>query len=151
MKVERVVCDTNVLISTAIVPEGKARAALDQVLRHGRLITTEAMFEELVTRLARPKFRRYLSEQGRVEYLQLVRLASEWVPISGQVLGVRDPDDDKVLEAAIAGLAEVLVTGDGDLLALRLAGEASVASTLIDAVYKGVAILKPAEFLRLYC
>ncbi len=105
MKAERVVFDTNVLISAAIVPEGKARACLDQVLRHGKLINTEVLFEELETRLAKPKFRKYLSEQDRLDYLQFIRLASEWVTISGLVLGVRDPDDDKVLETAIAGRA----------------------------------------------
>lgn len=32
----------------------------------------------------------------------------------------RDPDDNRVLEAAIAGKADVIVTGDADLLDLQM-------------------------------
>lgn len=149
MRVERVVCDTNVLISAAIVPHGNARAVVDIVLRHGRLLMAEAVFVELATRLARPKFERYVTAEMREEYLQLVRLASEWVAISGRVMGVRDPDDDKVIETAIAGRAGALVTGDGDILALRPVGENALVLKLEDALFKDVAILKPSEFLRL--
>jgi putative PIN family toxin of toxin-antitoxin system len=45
-----------------------------------------------------------------------------------------DPDDDKFLATAVAGLADYLVTGDvGDLLSLR--------------EYKGVKIVSPREFV----
>jgi len=46
----------------------------------------------------------------------------------------RDPDDDWVLATAVAGEAEVIVTGDGDLLDLRS--------------YRGIAILSPRAFLE---
>jgi len=35
----------------------------------------------------------------------------------------RDPDDDRLLEAALAGEAEAIVTGDLDLLTLRRVGQ----------------------------
>ena len=46
----------------------------------------------------------------------------------------RDPDDDWVLATAVAGQAEAIVTGDGDLLAL--------------GKYQGVAILTPRQFIE---
>ena len=45
----------------------------------------------------------------------------------------RDPDDNRVLEAAVAGSAGYIVTGDADLLML--------------ASYEGIAIVTPARFL----
>ena len=44
--------------------------------------------------------------------------SSEWVSISGATLECRDPDDDKLLETALIGKADCLVTGDGDLLVM---------------------------------
>ena len=55
MKAERVVCDTNVLISAAIMPDGKARRVLDHVVRTATLVISDAMIDVLATRLARPK------------------------------------------------------------------------------------------------
>ena len=50
---------------------------------------------------------------------------------------LRDPKDTIVLAAALAGTAEVIVTGDQDLLVLGR--------------FKGVEILTPADFLGHYC
>ena len=47
----------------------------------------------------------------------------------------RDPKDNKVLEAALAGSADVVVSGDADLLALH--------------PFEGIAIREPVDFLRL--
>jgi len=47
----------------------------------------------------------------------------------------RDPDDNRVLEAAIAGEADYIVTGDRDLLEL--------------GSYEGIRIVTPAEFVAL--
>jgi uncharacterized protein len=50
-----------------------------------------------------------------------------------KVKASRDPDDDKFLAAAVDAGARFLVTGDRDLLALKL--------------YQNVGILRPARFL----
>jgi predicted nucleic acid-binding protein len=50
------------------------------------------------------------------------------------VRACRDPHDDKVLEAAVSGRADVLITGDKDLLELN--------------PFRGIAILGPVNFLR---
>jgi uncharacterized protein len=56
-------------------------------------------------------------------------------PISFARAVCNDPDDDKFLEAAVAATADYVVSGDAALL--RLKG------------YRGIGIVKPAEFLKL--
>ena len=149
MRADRVVCDTNVLISAAIVPAGKARRVLDRVIRDGTLLISDAMLHELETRLARKKFDKYVADADREDFTQLVAAAAERIVIVGRSFGVRDPDDDKVMETAVAGQAAFLVTGDKDLLALRPAGENSALEAIEGAVVHGVAIVTPGEFLAL--
>jgi len=56
------------------------------------------------------------------------------VPIVHSVRECHDPKDDKFLEVAINGTAELILTGDADLLALH--------------PWRGVAILSPAKYLE---
>ena len=60
---------------------------------------------------------------------------SEWVPIAGAKLGCRDSDDDKLLETALMGVADCLVTGDRDLLEM--------------SPFQNIPILSPTSFLDL--
>jgi uncharacterized protein len=148
MKADRVVCDTNVLISAAIMPAGKARRAVNHVIDNGRLVISAELFSEYETRLARPKFDRYVSKVDREEFLQLMLVSADRVTIPRLLRVCRDADDDKVIETAVVGNADCLLTGDADLLVLR-PGSAAEIATSADALFRGVAILKPAEFLKL--
>ena len=55
------------------------------------------------------------------------------VEIVARVQACRDPRDDKFLDVAVNGRADVIVTGDADLLALN--------------PFRGIAILTPAAYL----
>ena len=149
MKAERTVGDTNVLISAAIVQTGKPRQVLEQIRRDGRLLMCPDGMLELSSRLLRPKFDRYLTQSGRRAFLESLSSIVEIVKISGTLRVCRDPDDDKILETALVGAADCLVTGDRDLLALRPVGDANAAIRVEDALYRGVAIIRSAEFLLL--
>lgn len=121
MRVERAVLDTNVLISAAIQPLGPSRAVLAWVRAHeARLVFSPETLAEVTSRLMRPKFGRYLSEPRRRTFLtELANPGSgDMVRIAGRSMGCRDPGDDKVIETALVGGAEVLVTGDADLLSM---------------------------------
>ena len=136
MKAERVVLDTNVLISAALRRDGRPRAVVDAVREErGVLLFSDATFDELQTRLLRSKFDRYVDREGRAVYLAQLEAVSEWVPIAGAKLGCRDPDDDKLLETALMGVADCMVTGDGDLLEM--------------SPFQDIPILSPAGFLGL--
>ena len=66
MKAERVVLDTNVLISAALRPDGPPRTVVDAVRsENGMLLFSDGTFEELRSRFYRPKFDRYVGREGR--------------------------------------------------------------------------------------
>lgn len=117
MRAERLVLDTNILISASLTP-GRPFQVLQWVLSHGVVIFSDATFEELATRLKKPKFDRYVGRELRDELLADLQAAAEWISIAGALHACRDPDDDKFLETALAGRADCIVTGDADLLAL---------------------------------
>ena len=136
MKAERVVLDTNVLISAALRRDGRPRAVVDAVREErGVLLFSDGTFDELQTRLHLPKFDRYVGSEGRAVYLAQLQAVCEWVPIVGAKLGCRDPDDDKLLETALMGGADCLVSGDGDLLDM--------------SAFQNIPILSPTGFLDL--
>jgi putative PIN family toxin of toxin-antitoxin system len=133
MRVERVVLDTNVLISAALFRLGKPFACLDWVLENATLIVSRELLEELETRLARRKFSKYVDDARRRAFVADLGLSAIQVELSGAVKVCRDPDDNKLLEAAVAGRADCLVTGDQDLLVLH--------------PFAGIPILTPDGFL----
>ena len=134
MRADRVVLDTNVLISALLQPKGPPRATIDAVRAAGGvLLFSEPTFDELRTRLERPKFDRYVSREGRALFLVQLDAVSERVSITGARMGCRDPDDDKLLETAMMGEAGCLVTGDRDLLVM--------------SPFREIPILSPADFL----
>ena len=133
MTADRVVLDTNVLIRAALVASGTPFAVLTHVVETGVLLFSDETFEEVATRLMRPKFDRYVSESTRQAFLVDLAAVAEWTAITGALHVCRDPDDDKLLETAIAGRADCLVTGDSDLLEQH--------------PFRGLSILAPAEFL----
>ena len=134
MSAERVVIDTNVLVSAALLAKSKPFTVLQHVVETGVLILSNEIFEEVGSRLMRARFDRYLSVPTRQAFLADLAAVAEWTTITGAVHVCRDPDDDKVLETAAAGRANWLVTGDRDLLELHPFGE--------------VAIVTPQSFLE---
>jgi len=119
MKVDRVVIDTNVLISAALLPASVPAQCVDWVLANATLLFSPSTFEELQTRLWRPKFDRYLSLEQRQAILYDVGAAALWVtPKTSAAAISRDPSDDPFIHLALAGKAAWLITGDQDLLAV---------------------------------
>jgi putative PIN family toxin of toxin-antitoxin system len=133
MRVERIVVDTNVLISAVLSPLGKPFACLSWVLQNATLVASRELLHEVDTRLARSKFNRYLDASRRRTFVADLALAAVLVELQGVVKICRDPDDDKLLETAVLGRADCIVTGDQDLLIL--------------GSYQRIPILTPAEFL----
>jgi uncharacterized protein len=133
----RVVLETNVLVSGLIKPSGTLGAVVD-ALRDGRFLHLHSLatLEELVDVLARPWLaERYGFRSHDAEaFLKLLLLRGEQVDPRRTIRPCRDPKDDKFLEVAIAGRADILVSGDADLQSLH--------------PFENVRILSPASFLE---
>lgn len=112
----RVVFDTNIFVSTLILPGSRAEQALNRVIEGtDRLILSKPILDELLGVLAR-KFIRDREELARVA-VWLGEVA-EWVRPARRLSVAADEADNRILECALAGRAEVIVTGDKGLLQL---------------------------------
>ena len=130
----RFVFDTNVLISAALFKQSVPRQALDLARRIGKVIMSWPTMAELQEVLGRKRFDKYISEDERMLFLEV--LAREILPVDiiETVTDCRDSKDNKILEVAVNGDAKCIVSGDGDLLVLN--------------PFRGVPIVLPQEFLK---
>jgi putative PIN family toxin of toxin-antitoxin system len=130
---ERIVVDTNVLISGLLSTTSTPARAVERAVATAQLVGTTATLRELMTKLLSPKFDRFVSRERRDALLLQLAPLIETVEVLQPIRASRDPKDDKFLEAAVNGRADVLVTGDKDLLVLH--------------PFRGIAILTPAAYV----
>jgi putative PIN family toxin of toxin-antitoxin system len=128
----RCVVDTNVIVSASVFTRSVPRRAVERVLRNGVLLLSDFTMDELKDVLFREKFGRYVSRVERAIFLGHLGATAEFVPIVQLVSECRDPSDDKFLEVALNGRADVIVTGDKDLLEMH--------------PRRGFAILSPSQY-----
>lgn len=113
----RVVFDTNVLVSALVFPGGRGEAALRRVVdERDVLILSKPILDELLGVLAR-KFSRDAEELAHTAVF-LTSLAVMVKP-ARRLRVVKDEADNRILECAVAGRADAIVTGDQGLLGLR--------------------------------
>ena len=118
MNSERIVVDNNALVSRLLLPASVPGRAIRKAFEVGQLLISEGTLEELANVLSRPKFDRYVTVRDRQEFLRLLVRVAEIVPVVYTVRACRDPKDDMFLNVALSGSANVIVTGDKDLLVL---------------------------------
>lgn len=113
------VLDTNVLISTVLVPNSTSQAAFVKALQKGKLVHSLATLDELKQVLERKKFDKYISRDERIQFLTMLVRESLLVEISVNITACRDPKDNKFLELAVSADAKTIISGDDDLLVLH--------------------------------
>jgi putative PIN family toxin of toxin-antitoxin system len=132
----KVVLDTNVLLSGLMAPEGTPGRVLAAWFE-GRfdVATSIEQLAEIGRTLSYPKIHRKLKwDEHRIgQFVRQLYLRAEVVDLHSISVEIpRDPQDTTILATFIASFADVLVSGDRDLLELR-------------AKYP---IQTPAEFVR---
>lgn len=125
----RIVADTNVFASGIILPLSVPRRALRHALDHGVLLLSEATLRELSEVVFRSKLDRYVSREERTRFLGQLTSTAELVPTIQIIQECHDPTDDKFLEVALNGRADVIVTGDSDLLRMHQWREVEILSS----------------------
>jgi putative PIN family toxin of toxin-antitoxin system len=131
---ERIVLDTNVVVSAIVFPDSKPSMAMAKAQQE-LVLASDATLVELVEVMSRSRFDRYLERSLRQILIAEFINGCEVVPILHAIRACRDPKDDKFLEVAVHGRADLIVTGDLDLLALH--------------PFRGVGILTPLDYLAL--
>jgi len=128
----RVVVDTNVFVSAALKVGSLPAIALRLVGRYHVLLKSAATEQRLVAVLARPYLAPLIASVSREWITELLAMA-ERVVITGRIVACRDATDDKFLELAVSGSADLILSGDNDLLTLH--------------PFRGIPIIAPAAFV----
>lgn len=128
----KVVFDTNILVSALVFPGGRGEDALQRILEErDELVLSKPIIDELLGILGR-KFSRDAEQLAHIAVF-LTELSLTVKPRQ-RLHVVKDEPDNRILECAMAGHADVIVTGDRALLALR--------------EYRGVRIISLRDYLN---
>lgn len=129
----RVVADTNVLISALLFGGSPEQIFLAALRGDIQILSSRPILKEL-EKVLNGKFK--LSAGFVRDILDLVEDVAEIVEITSRMKVILHPDEDnRILECAVDGKAEFIVTGDTKhILPLK--------------EYKGIKILSPSEFIK---
>jgi uncharacterized protein len=129
----RIVVDTNVFVSAVLKNNSLPFLVVRWIDEHGGLLKSAATEREILSVLSRPQIAAVTIPIFRDDLAKLLARA-ELITVTERIIACRDPHDDKFLELAINGLADLIVSGDADLLALN--------------PFRDIPILTPAAFMQ---
>ncbi len=120
----RLVIDPNVYISAAISGRGAPAELFDAAVSElVVLVVSPHLLDEVSEVLKRPKFRKWITLEEAAAFIQAIELIADHVEdpsIDGRERVCRDPDDEYLVALALETDAALLVSGDDDLLSLRI-------------------------------
>ena len=133
MEKTKVLLDTNILISALGWNSKPKEIFLKCIAGELKLVTSPEQIEELRQVLGYPKFS--FSEEQKETFISIILEIAAMVEITGKVKVIKDdPDDDVILETALVGEADYIISGDSHLLKLK--------------EFAGIKILTTKEFLE---
>lgn len=133
---KRIVIDTSLAISAAILPNSISNRAFSLALQHFQLVSSDSTLAELIEVIYRAKFDKYLTDEMRLEFLTVVSQASEFITIRSVIKDCADPKDNQFLELAIDGEANIILSGDPHLTDMN--------------PYRNIVIIGPKEFVSIF-
>ena len=123
------------MLISRLVPKSTAGLAVRSLMNLAQPLVSEDTLSDLAATLSRSKFDPYVSREDRQSFFELFARVSEWVAVTSTFRVCRDTKDNMFLELAVDGKADLIVTGDKDLLELT--------------PFQGIAIITPAAALAL--
>jgi putative PIN family toxin of toxin-antitoxin system len=115
----RVVLDTNVLVS-GLIMLGKPRELLSIIARReATLVLSKEILNEFTKVMRRNKLTEYVTEEQAERFIEYIERIAEFVELESHLEVVNDPKDDFVINTAIDGRADLIVSGDHHLLSLK--------------------------------
>ncbi len=114
----RIILDTNLWIHFLI---SKNLDKLDSLIENNkiRLLFSNELVEEFISVSKRPMFKKYFSEKDVASLLETMSSIGKLIEVKSNIQDCRDFKDNFLLNLAIDGKADYLVTGDNDLLVLK--------------------------------
>jgi uncharacterized protein len=130
-----VVFDNNVIISAAMFWTSIPAQALRKARKNGfKIIASQYTLTELYDTLLNSKFDKYVTESKRIEFYNIYEFALQIIPVTTTVIACRDPKDDMFLELAVSGNANIIISGDKDLMKMN--------------PFRDIRIISPKEFIE---
>lgn len=128
----RATLDTNILVSAFFYQSNEKRVLQAAIQARFKSVTSPEILEDLEKVLSRLGV-----QQKEVEgfVLRIMEISDICHPVSLDDAGIRDRSDIKIIECALSGSYDYIVTGDQDLLSLR--------------VYRGIGIVRSGRFQSL--
>ena len=129
----RAVLDTNVLISSVIATGVPHEIVVKGFNSEYQIVVSVATLTEFRDTLLKYPEKFHMGEEDIQQEVETIRYFAEFVDPEEEITAVEDdPDDDKFLEAAVAGNVDYIVSGDRHLLDL--------------ASFQGIEIVEPRAF-----
>lgn len=122
----RVVFDTNIFISALVIPGSQAEKAILKIIKgEDSLIISREIINELLSVLST----KFSSDRETISRVAInIRELAELVIPTKIVKIFKDEPDNRILECALSGKVDVIVTGDKEMLKLREYEEVKIIS-----------------------
>ena len=132
----KAVVDTNVFIS-GLLNKGGIPRKIFLAFKEGKfsLFISQSILTEILMTLNKPEIAPLVTIEDRKELLIFLENFAKFVTPKEEVSVCRDPYDNVIIECAVAGNADFIVTGDKDLL--------------IHKSFRGIFIIPPHKFLKI--
>ena len=128
----KAVLDTNVFVS-ALVFGGKPQVVIQWLVENGSIYISQDILTE-TRRIVHAKFPNFIIDLARLE--KLLERDALWVVLGSTKVNIcQDPDDNMIIETALLGQCNYIVSGDNDLLVLKN--------------YQNIQIETPSHFLSI--
>jgi len=138
----RAVLDTNLLVSYLLTHHPPIATIIDGFLAQDEfvMVTAPELLAELDRVLTYPKLQRYYTDKERTRFVALIMALGEVVDLPETIPRIcRDPEDDQLIACAVFGEADLIISGDDDLLALERVGDIPIltASQFLEILQQG--------------